>query len=89
MTTLLKFEELYDSQINWDEGMMGEKYLIPNTTMATPLKNCMPLRPMGTRELWVKNTLYQREHPIDQNQHSNVNMWIFKCFLKLLASEEE
>ena len=42
-------EELYDSQISGDEGMMGEKYLIPNTKMTTLLKNCMTLRSIGTK----------------------------------------
>ena len=41
---LQPYEELYDSQINGDEGMMGEKYLIPNTILTTLFKNCMTLR---------------------------------------------
>ena len=30
-------EEVYDSQMNGEQGMTGEKYLIPNTTMTTPM----------------------------------------------------
>ena len=47
-----------------------------------------PVRSYGVSPIGVSPD-GAREDPINQNPHSNVNLWIFKCFLKLLASEEE